>query len=57
MSDNKILDKLILLKDKELTEKDVDFARSCLSDSEYLVRMEAIGLICGSAFFNEKDIF
>ena len=56
MSDNKILDKLILLKDKELTEKDVDFARSCLSDSEYLVRMEAIGLICGSAFFNEKDI-
>ena len=53
---NRILDKLILMKDKKLTEDDVDFARRCLSDKEPLVRSEAVGLICSSDFFNEKDI-
>ena len=56
MSDNKILDKLILLKDKDLTKDDVDLARICLSDKEPLVRAEAVSLICNSSFFNEKDI-
>lgn len=56
MSNNKILDKLILLKDKELTEDDINFARTCLSNQEPLVRMEAVSLICNSDFFNEKDI-
>lgn len=56
VSDNKTLDKLIVFKDKKLTKEDVDFARSCLSDQEPLVRMEAVGLICSSSFFNEEDI-
>lgn len=53
---NERFEKLTLLYEKKITQEDTDFIRSCLSDSDLLIRCEAAAHILDSSFSNDEDV-
>ena len=53
---NDIWKKLMLLNETDINQEDTDFIRSCLSNSDLFIRIEAIALILNSSFSNDEDI-